>query len=712
MNNEYIIDELEKVQYKLSDEQRNILKTRGGLCILSCAGSGKTTTLANLVVKRVWSKEIHDPSRLLITTYSVAGKNELEERMNQLAEKVGIRYKFEIRTLHSAFYKILSDFNIVGTKKAFGLKTVCSNYQRTTMIAQAIRSVGAFMSDDEVANIDSLISYQINNMMTDDELAVSSAYNIEIGINTFADIREAYKKAKDEAQLVDFDDLQVLTYVILRDNIDARKYVSAMWQYYYIDEFQDVSKIQFEIIKMIATDSSKVVFIGDDDQCIYEWRGADPTIILNIKGYYDVEKMMLSTNYRCGSEIVKIAVNSIENNHNRYEKSISAFNDGGKVEVVDTGTSDLVQQSTDICRKIYESILSGVSCSDIAVLCRNNAHGSILYSMLAQKGVPVRAAKDMKFTDNSTVKDLNLIYDMTVKRLAYRDVNKILWKIAPGLGKKHMNSLSKIMDKYALNFVQALKVCLEKGCGLKANEDNVQVNMDMVGSGEVAQFAYCAEGVKEKLCKLYLACVRDNNQEVFSGITSLYAVSMCELINNDDRLRNVNSMVRYAQMIAKNKGVLYFREMYDSIRQIESMDLNSRVSAVNISTIHGAKGKEWKHVYMVAVDSMCFPDIKSIGNMLYKGVKVPDVSKYIDSERRVFYVALTRAKDKLYMYVNYKKAPDFFLEMLKAVQQGVSNSYTITKACNNKSDDSIDIVKAVEREIGNGEVIENASVSS
>ena len=286
---------------QFSDEQRKILEHHGNACILACAGSGKTLTSVNLIAKRILSGEIADVNKLIYATYSRAGAAEMQDRLNKLLNTLGVHVKVEVRTLHSFFLKILRTFgnnaNIIeeSTRRKF-IKESCKEAEFTT-------------KDDELALIDNLLSYQVNNLLSDKKTIESSVNTIEsLTVEQYAKIRKGYADKKAAKGLIDYDDMQTYLYVWMvkymkssnqaeRDMaVGVLQYCKAMWTDFYIDEAQDVSKIQFAILRAMVTELDNknkldkgLVFIGDDDQCIYEWRGSDPSIILSIGATFDMK---------------------------------------------------------------------------------------------------------------------------------------------------------------------------------------------------------------------------------------------------------------------------------------------------------------------------------------------------------------------------------------------------------------------------------------
>ena len=343
-----------------------------------------TTTLCHLLAKRIIDGEIHDVRKLLVTTYSKAGSEELQVRVNDLLENMGIYTKVQIRTIHSMYYQILKRITgrnpNVDTKKAAG-----ALYQAVKECKQA-REQGVFFDDEDIRTLGSIFSYQLNNLMSDETVYNDSVFTLDISLDVYKALREGFYANKKKAGVKDYDDLQWDVYVLMMQHPEIREQIANIWDYFYIDEFQDVSKLQYAILKMMLRYPDKLVVIGDDDQCIYEWRGADPNIILNICGTYDIARFFLSTNYRCAGEIVERANTGIKNNTRRYEKEMKPYNEGGKITIVPSQNESYYDMAYKVLEKIRHLLRDGASPEEISVLCRNNAHGAILDALLHEEG--------------------------------------------------------------------------------------------------------------------------------------------------------------------------------------------------------------------------------------------------------------------------------------------------------------------------------------
>lgn len=675
-----------------SDEQRRILEHTGGMNILACAGSGKTTVLTHLIAKRIASGEIKDTTKLLCTTFSKAGANEMEERLNLLLNKLGITAKVAVKTLHSTYFQVLKKFGV--------LPNVCSNAQRAMFINKAIKDSRLMLEDDDVRLVDSLISYQVNNLMDDASLVKSYVYTLEdVSLEKYTEIRQRYIKAKADAGVIDFDDMQLYMYMLIvqQKNRDVIAYCKNQWKYYYIDEFQDVSKIQFAIVRELVEDPNDLVVIGDDDQCIYEWRGADPNIILNICGYYDIERFILSTNYRCKGKIVERAAVGIKNNQRRSDKDMIPFNSGGSIKICDTGAGDLF----DLSKKAYDHITGlvweGVDPADIAVLSRNNQHLCILNNMLFKAGIYSECSEDMKFSSMSMYKDMRMVMEINDGTFNHRLVEKILWKLIPYLGVAKSKLFTKFMDEVGCDFRSAIHYIVKNystaGRISKVDERIYRLRVPSKMSSLIEKYYYSLNRDSDMyLVELANILMIESDEQRFNKLANQYLVGTNFLYGTTDKSRTVYGIVSYINSLIGQDGYEGTKTFLNLTEQYETGKAVVPDHKITMSTMHGAKGREWKNVILFADDNVSFPSFEGIQSMVEDKISEVDISGSIDENRRLHYVAMTRAKDELVIFADINNISVYTLEALGLIKKdGVQfNRNIIDMAINGISGDVIE----------------------
>lgn len=659
-----------------SDEQLAILKHHGGMAIMAAAGSGKTTVLTHLLVKRIMSGEIQDVTKVLCATYSKAGADEMAERINKLLDVVGIKKHIMVKTMHAFYLLILQHFG-------YSLKLI-ENAQRTKFIRDACSKVNVKLNDDDMQTLDSLLSYQVNNLLSDKGLFDSYVYTLQdVSMEQYSKIKAWYTELKRQAGMMDFDDMQLYVYFWLCVADENTKktvtdYIHQTWQEFYIDEAQDLSKIQMAILRKMCTDSSKIVFIGDDDQCIYEWRGADPSLLINITGYYDIERFILSTNYRCRAEIVDTAAVGIKHNARRTVKTMKPFNSGGEIKIIDTTyynsngdaeAPDLYQMTKYAFMYIRDLIKSGVSPSDIAVLSRNNGHLAILNNMLFREGIYSMYTKDMKFTGNSMYKELKQILELARDDYNPDLTEKLLWKVVPYLSAKSAKLIAKFQESSGFKFSDTLGWFLTECCnmslGWKLPSGSIIPESSKTSMRALARSLNTSQASNIRV--MYRASVYDGSTETdpdkrrneneyrrvcnFMGLYS--QVSLEFLYRTADKQRACKGYIEYFKKMVKDWGIEKTLRFLNVSQQYELGVSGVFCEKINMSTMHGAKGKEWSHVVLFADDNISFPNFRSIRDLKARGISTSDIYKVIEEDRRLHYVAMTRAKNTLAI-VTYK----------------------------------------------------------
>lgn len=646
-----------------SEEQEKILEHRGGLHIVACAGSGKTTTLVLLVTKRIMTGEISNARKLLMTTYSKSGADEMSERINALLKQVGCNDSVEVKTMHASYYKCLAHFNMI--------KKVVSNGQRRMFIRQAVKETKLRLEDKDIEDLDGILSYQINNMMNDEQVFRSAVFTLDMSLEEYTNIRSGYARKKQENNMIDFDDMQYYMYYLLCvvKNPEFIKYCKSQWEYFYIDEFQDTSKIQFAIVRALATKSENLMVIGDDDQCIYAWRGADPSIILNIGAYYDLKKFYLSTNYRCREEILRFAERGVKNMYNREEKEMNPFKKAGTVNFSHFTGSDLFGMTEHICSLIIKELENGASPDDIAVLMRNNIHACVLGSMLSQSGFNVKTSAEMKLSNLSYFKDLEMMVDMLGDQFADQTYDKniangILWKLIPYFGMGGAGAIYEVMSNTSMGLTDAIDYILYSAFGIGNFDKNINIpkSVEFRINMKVRRLAKDSQIGLAALCK---ELHKEDKLDALNTILALYRIGMGFTLKNPDTERVFNCFMKYVHMHLQKGGIEGVRQFIASTKQLESDKISIMGEKITLTTVHSAKGMEWKHVYLLAYDNISFPSFSYLDDIAARAnVVKEDIIDYIDGERRLNYVALTRAINELTLIGDFNNFSIFGLENL------------------------------------------------
>lgn len=649
----------------------------------NCIATHNTTVLTHLIAKRIWDREIPNPNTLLCTTFSKGGATEMDIRLKKILEQIGIKANISVKTLHSVYYRLLSDLgysvNIIdaGTRSRF--------------IREACKESGVNLQDEDLITMDSIFGYQVNNLLGDKDIYRSYVFTLrnDVSLDRYTAIRQNFMTKKKVSGLMDFDDLQLSVYGIFSNKEygdSVREYCRSLWTHIYVDEAQDVSRIQFEILKHIVSNPDNLVFIGDDDQCIYQWRGADPSIITNVCGIYtDMTQFKLTTNYRCYGDIVRKAAVGIKFNVARNDKTMKPFKEGGKINVCDTHGGDIYSMSKYAHKYIRDLVLEeGVTPSDIAVLSRNNSHLSVLSSMLFNDGIYCDASESMRFTDNTLYRHLSKLTALANNTINGNIAGDLYWMCCPYMAKRYSKLLGEVQSACGVSVKEVLAYALVR-LG-QANIDSVpdykDLNIPIKAYSQLMVFwdKLSFEG-KRGLDELYNLIAFETPENAYIGIINLYASSKRYMYKSSERERYLVGYVKYLSDLVTEKGMDNFMRYLRLSEQFEQGKMATISSRISLSTMHGAKGREWKYVVLFADDNVSFPSFDRIQQSLVEGVPESDIRRMLDEDRRLHYVAMTRAKETLTIFSDSKNPGLYTLEALGVMDyEKANNSHIIAMA--------------------------------
>lgn len=684
-----IIEKIEQVKgIKHSKEQLAILNHNGGMVVLAGAGSGKTSIITELLFKRIENGEL-DPNKLLCATYSKSGANEMEAKFNELCNKMGRKYKITVKTLHACYYQIL---------KYFGYTlNICDDRQLKLFIKQALKlaNINDTKDNDIEEYVINLIQYQVNRVLSDENLVESYLFDKEkLSKEQFIAVRTEFNRLKRENNVVDYDDLQLQVYNLLymcgKQYEDlVLNYCRSIWDCYFIDEFQDTSTIQYKILKKFVSknDADKLVVIGDDDQSIYQWRGTNPNIILeDVRADYNLNTFVLPTNYRCSSNIVDFAANSVKCLSKRQDKELVAFKEGGKVEILTINNDySLYNMSKLAYDKIMDLVYKkGVSPDDIAVLCRNNNQVGILNNMLMNNGIYTNCTEGMKFTKTQLYNDFSCIFEFNTDTSDHNTVKKFLWKYVPYLGVNGATLVGELMNETGLTLKDTLGFLLSRYSiyDQSITKDYSKVKINSKIEAKIGyRFAKINRDAIGNLYTFYDRLVNDSKAEKDKMKELLWFCmsSISYLYKSPERARILKGYKDYFNSLLDTNSIDEIKQKFKVAEQIEKGSSAVLGDKVNLCTFHGSKGLEWKYVILFCCDNLVLPGFKDIKDMLDSGYSVDDVNTYIDCERRLYYVGCTRAKELLTIVGNTYCPSPFLLESIEYYKSSEENNESINK---------------------------------
>jgi len=591
---------MEEILKNLNPEQRDAATTLDGpLLILAGAGSGKTKTITSRLAYMI-ENGIY-PSSILTLTFTNKAASEMRQRAFSL-----IGSKLEHFPLLSTFHK----FGLIFLKH-YMKKLNRDNSFVIIDTDDKKKIIKAFDSDLPLSLIANEISKYKNNLINPSE-AISSAV-----MPNYKQIATVYKKYEEYLQdnnLVDFDDLLALPYKILDSDKELAKEISQRYRYIMVDEYQDTNDLQFKLLQKLCTSHNNICVVGDDDQSIYGWRGANINNILDFdKTFPDAKVIKLTKNYRSTSNILKAANDLIHFNRNRKDKRLeSTKEDGKKIEIL--SSSDEKEESYKVSNKIKELINQGVNPNEIAILFRINALSRSIEEGLNRAKVPYKMVGGLKFYERAEIKDIisylrllqNPNDDFSLKRVINRPKRSI--------GKSTIDKL------YSLSFQKNLSVYQL----IKEHESLLKNELPKKAFSSLLEFINKIDNLKEDII---LETLIDNLEDNFK-IKEYYS----NLPDSLEKVANIDEFYALFRDFAINYENSNLEEFLNDITLQSDQDQIDDKS-ISVMSIHASKGLEFEHLFVIGVEEGFFP-------LLGDGTD-------LEEERRLGYVAITRAKQEL-----------------------------------------------------------------
>jgi len=599
---------MKKVLEALNDAQQVAVKhIDGPQLILAGAGSGKTKTLTTRLAYLISEVGI-DPQNTLTLTFTNKAAKEMRERANAL-----ITHNTSSMPLLCTFHKfglLFLKFHIEKLGRANNFVIIDSDDKKR--IIKRIAKENKI--DLNIAFINSEISKYKNTLLNADEILKKAELP---DYKKIATIYKAYETEITENNLVDFDDLLMLTYQILEQDKELRKETSNRYQYIMVDEYQDTNELQFKLLELLASEHNNLCVVGDDDQSIYGWRGANIRNILEFSDYFKGTKTVkLETNYRSTSPILKAANELIEHNSQRIGKKLTSHKgDGIAVKVFHSLDESL--ESRAIAKEVNELLAKGVSSDEIAVLYRINALSRSLEEGFTKEGLPFKLLGGMRFYDRAEIKDIISYFRLFSNPHDDFSLERVVNKPKRAIGKVTMDKLKKAAFENKGSVFSLIK-------GKDVAELSTIVSKKAAAS--LKEFVEHIETLRDEIeSSLY------NFIELFEeliGMKNFYASTP----EGQERVLNIDEFYGYfREAIVKNPTLTIDIFLNDISLQSEQDQLDE--NAITIMSIHASKGLEFEHLYVIGLEEEFFPLLGDGCNM--------------EEERRLGYVAITRAKSDL-----------------------------------------------------------------
>lgn len=591
--------------------------TEGPLLILAGAGSGKTRVLTHRIAYLIEEKGVN-PWNIMAITFTNKAAQEMRDRVDRLVE-FGAE-SIWVATFHSSCVRILRRYiDRLGYDNHF---TIYDTDDQKSVIRKAVKELDLDPKQYREGPLLGVISAAKNEMIEPQDFETQAGGDFRMCQE--AKIYKAYQKTLIDNNAVDFDDLLLLTVRLLRENRDILEAYQERLRYIMVDEYQDTNSVQFELIRLLSGKYHNLCVVGDDDQSIYKFRGADITNILSFEETFPGAKVVkLEQNYRSTNNILEAANSVIANNAHRKEKHLWSENGEGK-EVSFIHYETAYGEAEDVIDKIQTSVHMGkYQYQDCAILYRTNAQSRAFEEKCIKKSVPYRLVGGVNFYQRQEIKDI-LAYLKTID--SGRDdlsVTRIVNVPKRGIGQVTLNKLAVYASEHGMRLFQAMEQVEQiSGIGKAADKIKGFVNQIMVfralakelDAAELIESILEQTGYLEELEKLEedKAQAKQENLEEFQNKAADYYANHDEAALTD------------------------FLEEVALVADIDNMD--SEADSLTLMTLHSAKGLEFPVVYMTGMEEGLFPS--------YMSMNSGDPGD-IEEERRLCYVGITRAMQQL-----------------------------------------------------------------
>ena len=604
---------------ELNDKQQEaVLQTEGPCLVIAGAGSGKTKVLTHKIAYLIDEKNIA-PWNILAITFTNKAASEMKERIEKIVGDVA--KDIWMGTFHSICVRILRKYiDRIGFDSSF---LIFDTSDQKTVVKDCIKSMNL---DDKMFTDRSVLS-EISNAKNEmlEPAAYLAKYNGDFRRQKIGEVYSLYQKRLKENNAIDFDDIINYTIKILTENPDVLEYYTSKFRYVLVDEYQDTNKAQFTLVTILASYYGNITVVGDNDQGIYSFRGADISNILNFeKDFPGTTIIKLEQNYRCTGNILKAANAVIKHNENKFDKKLWTENEEGKLPCIYKGDDEydearyIAEQINHLKREEY------MQNSDFAILYRMNSQSRVIETILNREDIPYKVIGGLKFYERKEIKDALSYLRLISNPSDNISLKRIINEPKRGIGKTSLDNIQEIAENSGTSMFEVIK-----------NAEKYDLNRVYANSREFVDLIEELRGKKDELK------VSELLTQVLSKSGYTKALELENTVEAETRLENLEELLTAAIEFEEEEAVEedMLSEFLEGLTLSSDVDgLEEDENTVKLMTLHSAKGLEFPVVFLVGMEEGIFPGYKSIGE-----------PTELEEERRLFYVGITRAKMNLFL---------------------------------------------------------------
>ena len=601
----------------LNDKQKEaVLATEGPCLVIAGAGSGKTKVLTHKIAYLLSEKNVK-PWNILSITFTNKAANEMKQRVEKLVGEAS--QEMWLGTFHSICVRILRRFiDRIGFDTTF---LIFDSTDQRTLVKECIKSIGL---DDKLFTDRSVLS-EISNGKNDmlEPKAYQVKYNGDFRKEKIGEVYELYQKKLKENNALDFDDIINYTIKILTENPDVLEYYTEKFKYVLVDEYQDTNKAQFMLVSILASKYGNITVVGDNDQGIYSFRGADITNILNFEKDFPGSKIVkLEQNYRCTGNILKAANAVIKNNENKYDKKLWTENEEGKLPCIYKAEDEYDEASYIVKQINMLKMEEYLKLSDFVILYRMNSQSRAIEDIFRRENIPYKIIGGLKFYERKEIKDIIAYLRLIFNTSDNLSLKRIINEPKRGIGKTSLDNIQDISDKTGKSMYEIIKYA-------------EQYELNRVKANSI-QFVEVIEELRKQVNQIPIS---ELIKLTLNKTGYVKALENENTIEAESRIQNLEEFLTVAIEFEEQMAENTLAEFLESISLTSDIDnMEESEDTVTLMTLHSAKGLEFPVVFLVGMEEEIFPGYKSIGEI-----------KELEEERRLFYVGITRAMQYLYL---------------------------------------------------------------